>query len=67
MGIILGNLGLTSLVKEATGAETRIFEYNYLQVSNIRRTLVGNWIVDHSDVVGASPVGTAPTTSSFSI
>ena len=23
-------------------------------------------IVDHSDVVGASPVGTAPTTSSFS-
>ena len=27
---------------------------------------VGNKIVDHSDVVGASPVGTAPTTSSFS-
>ena len=24
-------------------------------------------IVDHSDVVGASPVGAAPTTSSFSI
>ena len=38
----------------------------YRQVSNIRRTLVGNKIVDHSDVVGASPVGTAPTTSSFS-
>ena len=33
------------------------------QVSNIRGTLVGNQIVDHSDVVGASP---APTTSSFS-
>ena len=31
-----------------------------------QRTLVGNWIVDHSDVVGASPVGAAPTTSSFS-
>ena len=29
----------------------------YRQVSNIRRTLVGNKIVDHSDVVGASPVG----------
>ena len=28
--------------------------------------LVGNKIVDHSDVVGASPVGAAPTTSSFS-
>ena len=40
--------------------------YNYRQVSNIRRTLVGNKIVDHSDVVGASPVGAAPTTSSFS-
>ena len=38
----------------------------YRQVSNIRRTLVGNKTVDHSDVVGASPVGAAPTTSSFS-
>ena len=34
---------------------------NYRQISNIRRTLVRIWIVDHSDVVGA-----APTTSSFS-
>ena len=40
--------------------------YVYRQVSNIRRTLVGNTIVDHSDVVGALPIGTAPTTSSFS-
>ena len=38
----------------------------YRQVSNIRRTLVGNKIVDHSDAGGASPVGAAPTTSSFS-
>ena len=38
----------------------------YRQVSNISRTLVGNKIVDHSDVVGASPVGAAPTTFSFS-
>ena len=37
-----------------------------LKISNIRRILGGNKIVDHSDVVGASPVGTAPTTSSFS-
>ena len=36
------------------------------QVSNICGTLVGNQIVDHSDVVGASPIGAAPTTSSFS-
>ena len=39
---------------------------NYRQVSNIKCTLVGNKIVDHSDVIEASPVGAAPTTSSFS-
>ena len=38
----------------------------YREVSNIRRTSVGNTIVNHSDVVGAWPVGAAPTTSSFS-
>ena len=43
-----------------------VLDYVYRQVSNIRRTLIGNTIVDHSDVVGASPVGDAPTTSSFS-
>ena len=38
----------------------------YHKTSNISRTLVGDTIVDKSDVVGASPVGAAPTTSSFS-
>ena len=38
---------------------------SYHQTSNISRTLVGNKIVDHSNVVEASPVGAAPTTSSF--
>ena len=33
----------------------------YRQISNIKRTLEGNKIVDHSDVA----VGAAPTTSSF--
>ena len=37
----------------------------YSQISNISRTLVENEIIDHSDVVGASPVGAAPTTSSL--
>ena len=37
----------------------------YRQTSNISRTLVGTKIVDHPDVVGASPIGAAPTTSSF--
>ena len=43
-----------------------VMMHRYRKTSNIRRTLVGNKIVDHSDVVGASPVGAAPTTSSFS-
>ena len=38
---------------------------NNRQTSNINVTLVGNNDVDHSDVVGAPPVGAAPTTSSF--
>ena len=38
----------------------------YRQTSNISRTVVNNKIADHSHVVGASPVGAAPTTSSFS-
>ena len=43
-----------------------MYTYIYSQTSNISRTFVGNKIVDHSDVVGASPVCVAPTTSSFS-
>ena len=39
---------------------------NNSRTANIRRTSVCNKIVDHSDVVGASPVSTAPITSSFS-
>ena len=37
----------------------------YRKTPDISRTSVGNKIVDNSDVVGASPVGAAPTTSSF--
>ena len=40
-------------------------QWIYRQVSNIRRTLIGNKIVDNSDVVGAPPVGAAATTSSL--
>ena len=42
------------------------YNWAYRKTSNIRRTLVGNKIVDHSDAVGASPVGAALTTSSSS-
>ena len=47
--------------------KTHMIKSNYvwlhLQTSNIRRNLVGNQIVGHSNVVGASPVGAAPTSS----
>ena len=38
----------------------------YSETSDISRPLVGNTIVDHSDVVGAAPSGGAPNTLSFS-
>ena len=47
-------------------SEAKSGKQDYRKTSNMSRTLVGNKIVDNSDVVGASPVGAAPTTSSFS-
>ena len=41
-------------------------DFEYRKTSNILRTFAGNEIDDHSDVVGASPISAAPTTSSFS-
>ena len=38
----------------------------YRKTSNVSRTLLGKEIVDHSDVVGASPASAGPTTSLFS-
>ena len=45
------------------GPTVLLLYVTYRQTSNISHTLVGNAIVDHSDVVGASPVSAAPTTS----
>ena len=54
---------ITSLDFDHSGqiaaASVQVSNDIYRQVSNIRHTLVGNKIVDHSDVVGASPVGAA--------
>ena len=50
----------------ATGISAKDFCKIYRQTSNIGLTLVGNEMVDHSEVVGASPVGATPTASSFS-
>ena len=49
--------------KASVGFSLALFCSDFRQTSNINRTLVGNKIVD---VVGASPVGDAPTTSPFS-
>ena len=42
-----------------------LIKYHDHETSNTSRMFVCNKIVDHSDVVGTSPVGTAPITSSF--
>ena len=41
-------------------------KHENLHNSNMSPAVVGNKIVDHSDEIGASHVGTAPTSSSFS-
>ena len=58
--------GMITLKERTTQSCPILYIYIFRQVSNIRRTLVGNKIVNHSDIVGASPVGAAPTASSFS-
>ena len=52
--------------EDSSSVIVSIIMINYHKTSTISRTLVGNKIVDNSDVVGVSPVGAAPTTSSFS-
>ena len=47
-------------------ANTYLNKFDYRQTCDISRTLVSNKIVDHSNVVGASPVGAASTTFSSS-
>ena len=56
----------TYVFNEAQGFGLNVATKPTHQVSNISGTLAGYKIVAHSDVVGASPVGAAPTTSSFS-
>ena len=53
-------------IHNKTTATQNKLSFHYRKTSTMSRTLVGNEIVDNSDVVGASPVGAAPTTSSFS-
>ena len=54
-------MSITELLKNTLGTDLKYVQ----QMKSKRGTLGGNKIVDHSDVVGALPVGAAPTTSSF--
>ena len=66
MSHILSDSGTSNsfgLCKRLHDLKADLMDEWHRQVSNIRCILVGNKIVDHSDVVGASPVGVAPTTS----
>ena len=57
---------MTCNVKGRNIVLLRLTSIVYHETSYMRRTLVGNKIVDHSDEVVASPVGAAPTIYSFS-
>ena len=59
-------LDLNVLMKNMTNMPFIKPEMNYKERSYTSGTLWDNKIIDHSDVVGASPVGAAPTTSSLS-
>ena len=61
----LPGMDLVFILKRGRGHVAHV-AVEYRKTSTISRTLVGNNIADNSDVVGASPVGAAPTTSSFS-
>ena len=54
-----------SLVDCVSTLCTRELYTMFHQTSDMMRTLVGNKIVDYLDVFWVSPVGTAPTISSF--
>ena len=56
---------MSSFISPTSALNTECTRMIYRQTSDTNGTLVGNNIVDHSDVVGASPVDAAPTTPSF--
>ena len=58
-------LNVLNVTIETQGHAELLWRNRHRKTSYISRTLVGNKIVDHSDVVGASLVSAAPTTSSF--
>ena len=62
-------MGAADLLRMEAPYLIHIYTYfiiaEYHKTSKNSHALVGNVLVDHSDVVGAAPVGAAPTTSKF--
>ena len=61
-----GKIFLARTVYTSAPTDIRVWRSYYRKTSNISLTLLDNKIVDNTDVVGAPPVGAAPTPSSFS-
>ena len=61
---VANTMAADDLATEGT-KETAAMVLSYCQISTISCTLASNKLDDPSDVVGASPVGAAPTTSWF--
>ena len=64
--VILCQLFPTLLPRSQPGGLTVFVGVLYVKSLNRICTFLGNKIDEHSDVVGASPVGAAPTTSELS-
>ena len=66
VGAVPGSTELEIMLRRLLREMDAVNVSEYHQTSNISHSLVCNKLTNHSDVVGASPVGAAPTTSSFS-
>ena len=62
---VLHSVGDNALISGFGKGPIADVKCDYPQTSNMRRSLVGNKLIDPSDVVGASPVGAASTISSL--
>ena len=65
--VVIGIIHCCALIAYLIGeVSCSVDPVQYHKTSDVSHTLVGYEIVDYTNVVGAYPVETAPTTSSFS-
>ena len=63
--ILRNGLPLILPIRNVTGCCSNTIPFKYRQTCNISHTLVDNKHAEHTDAVGASSVGVAPTTSTL--